>query len=162
MLFRSGNGSIAYLVKLEDFAKHFGEVTQEALDEKDSDEIFSDVQRAVEGIVPLARLRIRKVVQDGIEFAVPEKRIYGKAVAGFRETIFEFLKEAQKENFNKLKAKGDANLANGFWFGGSYEDNSVNTLFKEMLDDYGIETEGSISHDDDMENSLLEIGRAHV
>ena len=65
------NAGIAYLINAEDFSQielHLQE-----------DEIFKDKERQVNGIVPIARYRIRCVIDSkGNTLAVPSLKLYGK------------------------------------------------------------------------------------
>ena len=89
-----GHGAVAYLVRPEEYEKIKDKLQQE--------EIFldKDVPRVPgERIEPLGRLRIRRLVniyEGGIEFALPEERVYGLNPADFVSTVREWARESQK------------------------------------------------------------------
>ena len=116
-------GGIAYVVAADDVKKV----------DMDDKEIFADKKRKVQGISPIARLRIRKFVDKKTDqqLAIPEDRVYGKNLPGFREKVRDIVKGLQKDIIgeNRLRMK-DFNLV-----GGSYEDTAASTMFNKLFGD---------------------------
>ena len=115
-------GAIAYVVAKDDVSK---------INIKD-DEIFSDKDRDIKGVKPLARLRIRlfKNKKDDQELAMPEDRVYGLNLKGLQDTIRKWAFAHQKELF-EVRPK----LKNYELMGGSYQDNTGSVLFNKFFDD---------------------------
>ena len=116
-------GGIAYVVAADDVKKV----------DMDDKEIFADKKRKVQGISPIARLRIRKFVDKKTDqqLAIPEDRVYGKNLPGFKEKVRDIVKGLQKDIIgeNRLRMK-DFNLV-----GGSYEDTAASTMFNKFFGD---------------------------
>ena len=131
-------GPIAFLVNTDDLS----DVSEYSLQ---NEEIFRDDERDIEGIKPLARIRIRRYVDIGKnDIAVPEVRIYGAKLPGFYNSVKDFLLKNQPrlkeynipEQFAKRKITRT---------GGSYSDSSDSALFNSMFD---VDTfSGSLPHD---------------
>lgn len=121
-------GPIAYLVKTQDIKQ----LSEEDLNEQ---EIFADPDRDLKGIVPLARIRLRRyLLNDGRELAIPEVRKYGESVSGFYDTLKNFIKNKQENiiSFDQLQSLyGNRKIVRT---GGSYSDSSDSTLFNTMYD----------------------------
>ena len=100
-----GNGLIAYLVKSGDLQKV----------DLDGEEIFADSERRIDGVKPIARLRLRKFQTPAGDLAVPEFKVYGQQVSGFQKAVEEWAKENQKMDAPK-------NLDDFKRYGGSYSD----------------------------------------
>lgn len=117
------SGGIAYVVPAND-------LKDVDLDKK---EIFKDNIRKIQGVVPISRLRIRKFVdkKTGQQLAMPEDRVYGKDIPGFREKVRNIVKSLQSNIIgdNRLRMK-DFNL-----MGGSYEDTVASTMFNKFFGD---------------------------
>jgi hypothetical protein len=117
------SGGIAYLVPAEEVNKV----------DMDAKEIFVDAKRKVPGLSPISRLRIRKFVDKKTDqqLAIPEDRVYGKNITGFREKVRQVVKDLQKDIIKdeRLRLK-DFNL-----MGGSYEDTVASTMFNKFFDD---------------------------
>lgn len=148
-------GAIAYLVKTDDLQYIDPE-------EFKSGEIFMDNQRAIQGIRPVSRLRVRRLNGGpGMpEFALPEVRVYGPDVAGFRETLNQFLKQAQPEFTPEyVKQLRDDNMLS--LRGGSYTDNNAIDLLKNYFEldayDSSLGSQRDIDHyyDDEVDESEL-------
>ena len=118
-----GHGAIAYVVNTEDLIKWSGrtDYTMEELEDEidGSGEIFRDDARSgvtsSDGMItPLSRVRLRQVraFEDrsavaeggGKEIAVPETRVYGLRIPGFRDRVFQWAKESQSEAISTLSA----------------------------------------------------------
>ncbi len=120
-------GAIALLVKTEDL---------EGVD-IDQLEIFADLKRGVEGIDPLSRIRLRYIKDDetGAQLAIPENRVYGSEVKGFKETINTWASTMQAGEISKVLSSLDDNvldLERFTRFGGSYQDTDVAYLFRDL------------------------------
>jgi len=120
-------GAIALLVKTEDL---------EGVD-IDQLEIFADLKRGVEGIDPLSRIRLRYIKDDetGAQLAIPESRVYGSEVKGFKETINTWASTAQAGEINKILSSLDDNvldLERFTRYGGSYQDTDIKYLFVDL------------------------------
>ena len=105
-------GAVAYAVGGDDLEEAYQTMPGYPLDDPlelndiesfQEGEIFWDDKRGEGFIEPLSRLRLRQVRyyedrpdDDGVQLAIPEEKVYGKKIPGFRETIFDCLL------FNKL------------------------------------------------------------
>jgi len=138
------SGAIAYVVAKDDVSK---------INIKD-DEIFSDKDRDVKGVKPLARLRIRlfKNKKDDHELAMPEDRVYGLDLKGLQDTIRKWAFENQKELF-EVRPK----LKNYKLMGGSYQDNTGSTLFNKFFDDDEDTGEADYGGEDKDFESMLDV-----
>lgn len=122
-----GGGAIAYIVKKKD-----AQAAMES-DEWESDEIFEDDDRLVDGIKPISRVRLRMFVHkdDGYDLAVPEVRSYGKKVPGFKETVTKWAREKQWKKIGGKRVSMDDFERKG----GSYQDSIASELFNSFFDD---------------------------
>lgn len=130
------HGPIAYVVRAKDYEK--------IKDRLQEEEIFADnanvttldkmggepYHRDVQGIVPVARIRIREVYVNGYgSLPVPEESIYGNSISGFVSAVRNWAKTAP--NYAKVKRAyvmaRDLELR-----GGEYED----TPTAEITGDY--------------------------
>jgi hypothetical protein len=149
-----GHGAIAYVVNNADLDEEFGTTNLRAIEEssafqQNQDLFYDEARDAGAEIEPVSRLRLRQVrywddtrgfveEQAGTQLAVPESRIYGVQVPGFRERLMKWAVENQKEalaNAPKRDSLGleAVNLDNFIKFGGSYEDNWIRSLTKELF-----------------------------
>lgn len=146
-------GAIAYAVRTDD-------LRGVNLDEP---EIFEDRGRGVRGIQPLARVRVRLFHSDKLDTALglPELRVYGENIPGFRESVKEFLKGKYGPGRPRMK---DFELV-----GGSYTDNMASDLFNDFFDD-DLDS-GDVSrrggeddddHNEQMRQEIAEIHRRHA
>jgi len=166
-----GHGAVAYVVETEDLlhATNTGNI-QSAEQEIQKGEIFADTNRyGTEGdITPLSRLRLRQVryypeddvlnaqMGVGIELSVPETTTYGKKIPGLADRITKWAKEAQKEQMASISADGAADdehvyLKRFIKFGGSYGDNSIETLISKL---FGLEHVGTAIQDTRTQDEL--------
>lgn len=120
-----GHGVIAYLVNTKDLKN---------VDLED-EEVFADRKRGIKGITPLARLRLRKFVNldHGWELAMPERKVYGLRVPGFREQILKWAQDNQEEviswkKFGKQKENDEI-----IRFGGLYGDSDDGDIFDDFF-----------------------------
>ena len=133
-------GAIAYLIDSDDvpyIESHINDA-----------EVFADRDRDVEGVTPLARVRLRRF--DYVDpdngfidaFLVPENRIYGRSVPGFLNSVTDWAREEQDNHpfFNK---KLDPRHI--YHRGGTYSDSAFSDMFNNLL---GLE---NIELNDDLE-----------
>mgnify|MGYP003149397135 CR=1 FL=1 len=105
----------------------------------DDKEIFKDRDRNIRGVKAKARLRLRRFVDEStdVEFAVPENRIYGASVPGFRDAVRRWSWEAQAQNFqNEDQIPQERYLTRT---GGSYEDSTDMEILKPFFAEGGYE-----------------------
>lgn len=121
------NAGISYLIKKEDYDKLISE------NKFQDPEIFEDEDRGIGGIQPLARMRIRLVLDmKGNQLAVPTLKIY--AVKGqnandlYKKQIIEW---AKKQDVSDIDWESSLTLK-----GGSYEDEG-NSIYDEISKIWG-------------------------
>lgn len=117
-------GPIAYVVSAADFEKVKDRF-------QTFDEIFRDSERSVDGIVPISRLRIRRIQVRGIDVPMAEQVMYGNKIPGFVDAVTAWTKQStgykQAATLKNLKHKDIVKL------GGDYEDTSRVTLAKRHV-----------------------------
>ena len=155
-----GHGMIAYLIKGEDWEKIKGKLNQ--------DEIFTDSDAEIEGIEPVARVRLRKLFNKETEeeFATVERRVYGINVPDFLPTVQRWARENQKDMWMGEDGKVDQNaLDEDEWVlvGGDYldteVDNQLTGMFRETeWHDDAIEVWGNsqYNHEDYFEDQSVD------
>ena len=121
-------GAISFLVNTEDI---------EGIDLEQKD-IFTDKTRGFSGVTPIARLRLRAVVnkEANISLAIPEERLYGDDIVGFRETVTNWAISSQASQFQKaisLAKGGVLDLDKFERLGGDYEDHTIDNLFSKLI-----------------------------
>jgi hypothetical protein len=133
-----GSGFVGYIVSKKDLDK----VDLEA------DEIFADVHRGVEGIVPLSRIRFRRFERNTDppnpaldEIALPEARTYGGHFEGFTDFAREWARKVQPELFKEKPAMREYSLT-----GGEYRDNPDGLLFNLFFGERREPESGNTSH----------------
>lgn len=162
------NGMIAYALNPDEV----GEFTQEDLDGYENGELFNDLQRGVDGITPVARVRIKNVAFLENEkdltkivsrIAIPEKRIYGDNIPGFLEHVKKVLSNSQKSKIEDIVSQFKDNkmsLNRFLRVGGSYEDNTMTSMipefFGQVLDRKDLEFTNTVRYSSDLEQSLKE------
>ena len=173
-----GHGAVAYAVKGDDLEEAYQTMPGYPLDDPlelndiedlQEGEIFWDAKRGEGLIEPLARLRLRQVRyyedrpddDDGVQLAIPEEKVYGERIPGFRETIFDWARENQEEAISGVPVKkGQAFMAGEklgvdldyfVKFGGSYEDNKIHILIPHFLGMVGF---GDVIQDTQTEDQL--------
>jgi hypothetical protein len=131
------NAGIAYLVTKEDY--------DSIVDRLQDEEIFSDSDRGIKGITPLARIRIRAVIDSqGNTLAVPSLRVYKSSnninVEDFKNSVIAW---AKKQDLSKINTEEVLKLK-----GGSYEDygHDIKTCAKIV---FGIELKYKTQTDDE-------------
>ena len=145
-----GHGAIAYVDETEELLGAFaeGRTIEQAEAAIQEGEIFADEMRgSFDGgpgtLVPVARVRLRQVrfwndsgevdpsgqidIAAAEQLAVPEKRVYGLRIPGFRERVLQWAKEAQSEQIDSISEK-----ATFVKFGGSHEDTGIGLLLADL------------------------------
>jgi len=141
-----GHGAIAYAVETSELLSATNTSNLDSAEQEinNGEEIFADSARGSDvGIsdemVPVARLRLRQVrasdFDNGIdhprvatiEVAVPENRVYGLKIPGFRDRVFNWAKEAQTTHIADIPED-----ATWIKYGGSYEDNGIRGLLRDL------------------------------
>lgn len=136
-----GHGPIAYLVSGKDYNK--------IKDRLQDEEIFADPgfthdfggfrgsavrtipgRKEVQGILPIARLRIREMHVKGLgSLPVPEKRVYGNPISGFAKKVREWCKTFPAyEDFKAGVRDKKISVPDMKILGGKYADNREYTL----------------------------------
>ena len=167
-----GHGAVAYVVETEDIVKWSGrsDMSMEEIEEEMQDgEIFYDDKRQYAGTIePISRTRIRHMryydtdsparYDDGIDIGVPENRIYGAGIPGFKDTIVDWSRQSQEEVIENIpREDGKINLNRFMIFGGSYEDTSGTSGRQELvlqLVGPNQDTVGSVKQNTDTEDTL--------
>jgi len=169
-------GAVAYLLKSEDIEKirnnlqnpeiFFDEENIKAnlsLNEAEEDDDyetpmdFSDEPRSGQRIVPVARLRIRRVVNldQQIDYMAPDDSIYGIHYNEFYSKVSEWCASKQAFLFKKEGSFDISSLqsANLVLTGGSYQDSDISVAFDEQ-----IRLIGKQNGAEDTKRKLLRIG----
>ena len=174
-----GHGALAYVVNTNDLEEEFGTRDIAAINNssafQENQDVFYDELRDAGGeIEPVARIRMRQVRyfenvnpkrdDEGVELAVPEQRVYGQDIPGFRKTLTNWLVGVQKANAeaaakpNPSPDQPDQLLVNFkrmVKYGGSYEDNAagdlIMSLFRKQFPGRNIEFYGGRYIDQNME-----------
>lgn len=115
-------GGLAYVVKKDDLKKV----------DLNAREIFKDEDRKIDGIIPIARLRLRlfKNKDDGHHLAMPEDRVYGLKLDGLQDTIRKWAYDTQEDKLSHRPRLKEYEL-----MGGSYQDTGASELFNTFFDD---------------------------
>ena len=121
-------GAISFLVNTKDI---------EGIDLEQKD-IFTDKTRGFSGVNPVGRLRLRAIVnkEANISLAIPEERLYGEDIVGFRETVTNWAISSQASQFQKaisLAKGGVLDLDKFERLGGDYEDHTIDNLFSKLI-----------------------------
>ncbi len=160
------NGMIVYALNPDEFEEP---PTQELLDQYENGELFSDDERGIDGLKPVSRIRVKNVafLEDKGDYskiktrvAVPDQKVYGDAIPGFKRHVRKVLAKAQKSKIEDIanSFQGNIDLRRFLRVGGSYEDNSMNSMlpefFGEVLESSDIEYEQTVQYSNDLEQSL--------
>lgn len=144
-----GHGPIAYLVKKKDVQNV----------DLEKEEIFADKSRGIDGIKPIARVRLRKFTDENgrWELAVPEERVYGDRMPGFREAVVKWARKNQ-DFVTPEQVKKTAESDKLVRWGGSYADSRdgalINQFFQKDLVDKWVKAE--IRSDEDSAQDIFE------
>jgi len=186
-----GHGAVAYVVHTDQLKYGISDQPDLSLEEIEQiiqqGEIFEDTERWDAGTLnPVSRLRLRQVRYyeatqtgvpktddykkagrnpfEGIQLAVPEKRVYGEKIPGIRDRIMQWVTEAQQEQMQIVKRDSEPDneerviqLDKFIKFGGSYEDNDIASLIKDLFDEgdgLGANTAGRVVQDTATEDEL--------
>jgi hypothetical protein len=161
-----GHGAVAYAVETEQLfhATNTSNIESAEQEINNDGEIFADGERGSQvglstEMLPVSRLRLRQVRSyadrsaakygNGPQIAVPESRVYGMRIPGFRDRVFNWAKESQSGTISTL-SPDDGWLVK---YGGSYEDNNIKELVKDLT---GIEYE-LMGQNTETEDSLPEM-----
>ena len=166
-----GHGAVAYAVETEELLESTASDTIEDAEKyifEYDGEIFADEMRGSHvglstKMVPVARTRLRQVrfwnspdeaaptgpldMSTATQLAVPEKRVYGLKIPGFRDRVARWAKETQSEQIDSIPE-----TAAFVKFGGSHEDNAIPGLLSDLLG-VSIGSE-SITQDTETEDSI--------
>jgi len=142
---------------------------EEIEEEMQDGEIFYDDKRQYAGsIEPISRSRIRHMryydtdsparYDDGIDIGVPENRIYGASIPGFKDTIVDWSRQSQEEVIENIpREDGKINLNRFMIFGGSYEDTAGTKGRQELILQLvgpNQDSVGSVKQNTDTEDTL--------
>ena len=162
-----GHGAVAYVVETEELLDAYDKKTISQVEDDPAfqdDEVFRDHKRDLDAgdVDPVSRLRLRQVrhyEEDealnssfgiGTELAVPERRIYGTKVPGFRDRLLKWARENQSEQLRTAPRSpdypytkqgeepwqfGTLNLSRFIKFGGSHEDTLIYDLIRDLFGD---------------------------
>jgi len=162
-----GHGAVAYVVNTEDLLlKTDTDNIEEAQNQIQDGEIFDDEKRpggTYLGITPLSRLRLRQIRHydtkdpkrwdQGTQLAVPEKRIYGKKIPGFRNRVLDWAREHQETQMASVPRDGEQiNLRQIVKFGGSHGDTNISSLISQLFD--GDKVVGFVKQNTETEDEL--------
>ena len=99
---------ISYVVSAKEFEDNDLVPTQETLDQYEDEELFYDEERG-EGIIePRSRIRIRRGAYTDPDtgnvtpLAIPDQKIYGLDVGGFKEYVRDYIANIQKDSIEKI------------------------------------------------------------
>lgn len=121
-------GPIAYVVDSNSLAD-----IQDTLQE---DDVFEDKDRGVKGVIPVSRIRINRYSHssEDFEIAVPTNRVYGRSIAGFKDSVDSWAKRSQVDVQDLVMS--DKDLTHYYRHGGAYADTPIDShLFNRM---YGV------------------------
>ena len=113
-----GEGAIVvYLISMEDYEKIKDDPKLQ------TKEIFKDASRDVPGIIPISRMRMRKMeyAPTGDIYFIPYSKTYGKQVQWISR-VFEIAREMQPDMVDFFEEKGEVDPYKFTILGGSYDD----------------------------------------
>jgi len=160
-------GGIAYVVPNDELEEVLstgpvgadGEREKVDIDELKGEEIFVDRARGVEGINPVSRLRMRKFFspEEDIELAIPEERVYGKGLPGFKNSVVQWLRRNQSDLMQKVKVDSDNDINLDSWirYGGTYTDTKAKVLFDKFFMDMNVASFGEPEISREIEDMVL-------
>jgi len=126
-----GHGPVAYVVETNDLQE---------INLAD-DEIFEDDDRGIEGIEPIARLRLRRFNNENKDFdlAIPEAKVYGVSIPDFQKKLKAWALDKQKDKFQYAIKNNqiDEDFMNEFLrMGGSYQSDVDRSMSYQMFNDF--------------------------
>ena len=90
---------------------------------------------------------------EGVQLAVPEKRIYGKKIPGFRNRVLDWAREHQETQMANVPRDGEQiNLRQIVKFGGSHGDTNISSLISQLFN--GDKVVGFVKQDTETEEEL--------
>ena len=103
-------GAIAYIVNKEDF---------ESIGDLQTQEIFEDNDRNINGITPISRIRLNRYrnKKENYDVLMPFPKQYGQRIDGFEDAVLEWARNNQKDILSK-----EINMEDFVRKGGSYRD----------------------------------------
>jgi len=129
-------GGVLFLVNKEKFDKAFpdGIIPQ-------TGDIFNDFERQITDKLnaePTSRLRVRRIVdaETDIEYAVPDKKIYGNSTAAFAIETLDYFASSQKQKFIDPETNEPYIPLRLIRYGGEYEDDGeykVGNTFARLM-----------------------------
>jgi len=132
----ASGGGVLFLVSKEKFDKAFpdGIIPQ-------TGDIFNDSQRGITDKLnaePTARLRVRRVIDADadIEYAVPDKKIYGNYTDVFAKETLDYFASSQKQKFIDPETNKPFIPTRLIRYGGEYEDageSKVGNTFARLM-----------------------------
>ena len=143
-----GHGAVAYIINNDSLKEAFGTPDLDEIGDASDfqeNELFWDEERDAGLIDPISRIRLRQVRyydtdtpkrwDEGTQIAVPEKRVYGKKIPGFRESFMKWARNSQEQQILNAPndESGDLDLNKFVKFGGSYEDNNISSLVSNLF-----------------------------
>ena len=114
---------------------------QEALDDWDAEEVMGDPKRDVDGMIPHARARLKRYVnqKEDYELALPDPTVYGSRFPGFTKAVTDWALEEQEgllpENYAEMDAEEAREFFDSFVYtGGSYHNDAHSgEMFNNLL-----------------------------
>jgi len=132
-------GGVLFMVSKEKFDKAFPDGVM-----PQTGDLFNDSERGISGKLnaqATSRLRVRRVVDEdaGVEYAIPDTKVYGNMVEAFRKETFQYFANSQKQKFidpetNEPIIPDASSLVR---FGGEYEDGGeykIGSNFIQLMD----------------------------
>jgi hypothetical protein len=101
-----------------------GDLTRLDLPEKEKDDLIARIKRAKsDNFNPF----------EGVEVAVPVRKVYGLQISGFRSWVVNWARKNQKEVIERIpKERGVVDASDFIQFGGSYEDTRISALLSDL------------------------------
>ena len=168
-----GHGAVAYVVNTEDLLHATNTSNIDSAEQEIQDgELFADDIRGShvgisDDLLPISRLRLRQVrhyadddvlnsqLGMGTQIAVPEVRIYGEKIPGFRTRVLRWARKNQEQALKAAPRKDDkVNIGRFIKFGGSQEDNNITSLLGDLYG-YGRRTGGYDAYQDVFIGSII-------
>jgi phosphopantetheine adenylyltransferase len=125
------NGLTSYVVNNEELSRFNLDS-----DEFQNDEIFTDHDREIDGIVPVSRIRLIRVLNEKkqYEIAMPEINVYGKFKDEHYNTLKSFLGNIQDPYIFEKEEESLLNLSEFRHTGGYYLDSKIDDMFDSYFD----------------------------
>jgi hypothetical protein len=125
-----------------------------------SDEIFEDDERGIDGISPNGRVRLNRYTSSNYDLAIPVTKAYGQNSDGFLESVRDWAYESQKNMFENDEVDYDY-MYNFTRRGGAYADiPNDSELFNHFFDTEVFS--GSVSFEGESGDTQYEIWQEEV